>query len=312
MTSDIEVCRQALAEHSKSFNLASKLLPRYCRDHAAVVYAWCRRADDAVDFSTGSEQLNALTQLREELKSIYAGAAQSEVTLRAFQQVVQHCAIPIQYPDDLLKGMQMDVENYRYQSLDDILLYSYRVASTVGLMMSHVMGVSAAGALRHAAHLGLGMQLTNICRDVLEDWQRQRLYLPNELLARYGSPDLGKHLGKNLPEHGRLACRSALQDLLRLAARYYASGDDGLPYLSARCAISVGAARRVYSAIGSQIAEQSYDVLAPRAVVPRRKKLILCGAAVLRTLSDYLVRGRRRFEPVLLETVSFDANIVSL
>ena len=182
----IEHCAEIIRYHSKSFSLASRLLPAAVRRRAVVVYAWCRRADDAVDHAPPGYQLEALQRLRRELGEVYGGRQLDDPVLSSFQSVVRECGIHRAYTDELIDGMAMDVAGTRYDSMDTFLLYCFRVAGTVGLMMSHVMGLRDEGAVRYAAHLGMAMQMTNICRDVLEDWQRQRLYIPEELLAARG------------------------------------------------------------------------------------------------------------------------------
>jgi phytoene synthase len=312
MSDEVFTPRASIERHSKSFALASRLRPERAAGDAALVYAWCRRADDAIDEEGAEPPAQALIRLRRELDAIYAGTAQQDPVLCAFQGVVRDSNIPWQYPADLLAGMEMDVADRAYDSLDDLLLYCYRVASTVGLMMCHVMGVSDPVALRHAAHLGLGMQLTNICRDVHEDFQRGRVYLPGELLARHGATELRADLGKPFPGGAVGACRGALQELLAVADSYYVSSDAGLEYLSWRCAVAVNAARRIYSAIGDQIAGQAWDVLGPRAVVPTSHKLGLCAQAALSTLTRRWWRLRPRFAAVPLQTVQHGSELIRL
>jgi 15-cis-phytoene synthase len=304
--------RASIERHSKSFALASRLLPERAAHGAALVYAWCRRADDAIDESSAESPAQALGRLRRELDAVYTGAPSPDPVLSAFRSVVRASSIPRKYPADLLDGMEMDVAGQAYATLDDLLVYCYRVASTVGLMMCHVMGVSDGVALRHAAHLGLGMQLTNICRDVHEDFRRGRLYLPDEALARHGAGGLRTDLGGPFPASALGACRGTLQELLAVADRYYASSDLGLEYLSWRCALAVNAARRIYSAIGSQVARQGWDVLGPRAVVPTSYKLGLCAQAALSTLSQRWWRLRPGFAAVSLQTVQHETELIPL
>jgi 15-cis-phytoene synthase len=275
VTEALDLCRTSIARHSKSFALASRILPPVQRDCAAVVYAWCRRADDAIDLVPVAEQASALSRLRQELLAVYGGEALSDPTLSEFQRVVDHCRIPLRYPSELLDGMEMDAVGHEYGSWDDLLLYCYRVASTVGLMMCHVMGVRSDQALPHAIDLGIAMQLTNIARDVKEDWQRGRLYLPDELLLEHGLPRLREHLDGPLLPHHRDRLKPALRELLEVADRYYASSDRGLVYLSQRNALGVAAARWIYSEIGRKIAANGHDVLARRAIVPTHRKLAL-------------------------------------
>jgi 15-cis-phytoene synthase len=277
--------RASIERHSRSFALASRLLPPHVGTNAAVVYAWCRRADDAIDLAGAETAERALVRLRRELGELYDGPAPADPVLSAFRAVLREKGIPWQYPADLLAGMEMDVRGQRYERLEDLLVYCYRVAATVGLMMCHVMGVNDAAALEPAAHLGLAMQLTNICRDVQEDWQLGRLYLPDELLARYGVGGLATRLGTPLSGAAAAGCRGAVRDLLDIAERYYASSDTGLGHLSWRCALGVNAARRIYSAIGTELARQDWDVRAPRAVVSGPRKLWYCVQAAATVLS---------------------------
>lgn len=304
--------RASIERHSKSFALASRLLPRQAGENAAIVYAWCRRADDAIDESSAESPEQALVRLRHELGELYTDGAPADAVLTAFRGVLRETGIPWQYPADLLAGMEMDVAGHEYERFEDLLVYCYRVASTVGLMMCHVMGVSHTAALRHAAHLGLAMQLTNICRDVREDWQRGRLYLPDELLARHGLRGLGRRRGQPFPDDAVDGCRGAIADLLAIADRYYASSDAGLEYLSWRCALGVNAARRIYCAIGSELARERWDVRAPRAVVPTARKLWLCAQALGSTLGRRLLPMHRPFEPISLHTVQHGTDLIPL
>ena len=269
------LARATIEHHSKSFAVASKLLPADQRTDAQVLYAYCRRADDAVDEAPVGEQAARLSALRAELDDVYAGAKLADPLLRAFAEVVQRCAVPREYFEELLAGMEMDVVGVSYHEERTLLRYCYRVAGTVGLMMCHVMGVRDDRALRHAAHLGIAMQLTNIARDVLEDWQRGRLYLPDELLSRHGVADLRSHLGETFPQATRDAVALAVRQLLAQADDYYASGLAGLPLLSLRSAFGVRTAAYVYRAIGARLRELRCDPLAGRAFVTTQHKLWL-------------------------------------
>lgn len=330
------IARATIAKHSKSFALASRLLDTRMRDQTAVVYTWCRRADDAIDeielgtkksarscfdlvqpADNGSKEERArscfdlvqpadneemarscfdrvqadtssvqvarlrLTRLHAELAGAYVGGAVDPV-LAAFGDVCRERAIPVLYPAELLAGMAMDVAESRYATMADLRLYCWRVAGVVGLMMTHVFGVRDDRALVHAAHLGIAMQLTNICRDVAEDWQRGRLYVPDDVLARHGAGGLAGELGRELPASARAPLASCLRELLGVADRYYASGDRGLSALPWRAALAVKAASNVYRAIGGRIAATGYDVTAGRAVVSTSGKLARVAAAAMR------------------------------
>lgn len=277
-----QLARATIAHHSKSFALASRLLGARVRDQTSIVYTWCRRADDAIDergAASPEELAPILATLASDLDRAYAGTA-SDPMLAAFGEVARARAIPRHYPDELIAGMAMDAAATRYATVDDVIVYSWRVAGVVGLMMSHVFGLADDRALVHAAHLGIAMQLTNICRDVAEDWERGRLYLPDDLLARHGAGGLAALLGRALPASAHAAIARVIGELLALADRYYRSGDRGIRDLPWRAALAVMAARRVYAAIGGRIEQRGCDVTAGRAVVPGRAKLALVGAAL--------------------------------
>jgi phytoene synthase len=281
-----QICARTLARHSKSFALAGKLLPPDQRRDAAVLYTYCRLVDDRIDLADPADQPEALKELLSTLDSVYRGDEQADVRLRAFQEVVQRRGVPREYPEALLEGMGMDTAGAQYQTLDELLLYCHRVAGVVGLMMCHVLGVSDSRALRNAAHLGIAMQLTNICRDVAEDWQRGRLYLPLSMLRACGPKALnGLRLGP-LPREARDSIRTVIRQLLAEADRFYASGDAGAWALPWRAAFSVRAARWIYSAIGGRILRADYDLFSMRAVVSQAQKLTLVLRAAFRTARE--------------------------
>ena len=279
MSNALAASRQIIAVHSKSFAFASRLLPRTARDRAVIVYAWCRRADDAVDLATTAKGHAAVDALRREIDAIYAGDRLDDPILGAFQEVTRTCRIPRLYPEELLAGLDMDVEGTRYDAMPVLLRYCYRVAGTVGLMMCHVLGVRAEAATHHAVHLGVAMQLTNICRDVAEDWERGRLYLPADLLAAYDGAWVADALGGAFPPAARAPVARATAALLDLAEAYYRSGDAGIPALAWRSALAIRTARHVYAAIGARIRAQGCDPMAGRAFVPGRAKLHLAARA---------------------------------
>lgn len=282
----VRAAQATLAAGSKSFALAGRWLPRGVREDAAVLYAWCRRADDAVDLAPPAQHGAALASLTREMHEVYGRATVNDPMLRALRDVVRRHGIPRSCFDELIEGLAMDARGQTYQTLDQLLVYCDRVAGTVGLMMAHAMGVHAVAPLARAVDLGRAMQLTNICRDVAEDAARGRLYVPLEMLGPGGeaSPAAGFDLG-----HPFL--RSAVAALLARADGLYASGRQGLAALPLRCAMAIAAAAAVYQAIGHQIARWGFDVRRGRSVVPGWKKLLLASGAVARTLAVRIARA---------------------
>lgn len=273
---------RVMSHHSKSFSLAAKLLPPRCRDAIAVVYAYCRHVDDAIDLAPHDERPAALARLRVELDEIYSGVSASP-----FASVVRAFDIPRVYPEELIEGMAMDVARTTYRTLDELLRYCYRVAGVVGLMLCHVMGVRDVRALRNAAHLGIAMQLTNICRDVAEDEADGRSYLP--------------------------VATPSVPLLLDEADRYYRSADLGILALSFRCALAVRAARLIYSAIGAELRRRNCDPYLGRAVVPSYKKLLLVLLALVLTVAELPRRmTQRRVFSAPDRTLGFPHDVVPI
>ncbi len=272
-------CKETIKNNSRSFYWASRLFPKHLGNDAVALYAWCRRADDAIDDSLPEHRPAALDRLRAEVQSVYNGTPQTDSALIAFADVVSRRQIPMEYPLELLLGMEMDVVGTTYRTFDELLLYCHRVAGVVGLMMSHVMGVKSEKALVSAAHLGIAMQLTNICRDVAEDWYLGRIYIPKDVLTE---KDPGKDVFPQSMSPKRIgsaelarATPPSVKHLLIEAQDFYQKGRRGLPALSWRCRWAVDAAQRIYSDIGRVLAKQGFNPMVGRAIVPGWRKFLL-------------------------------------
>lgn len=198
----------------------------------------------------------------------------------------------------------MDARGTRYNSLKELLLYCYRVAGTVGLMMSHVMGLRDESALKHAADLGIGMQLTNIARDIIEDAAMGRIYLPLSWLQEAQIPAAEVAA----PEYREKLAMLSLR-LLREADRYYRSGDAGLWYLSFRSACAVSAARQVYSEIGSLLLRKGARAWDQRIYVTGSLKLWVVIQGVLSLLRSVPGRLSRPWFPAPLRIVWKYSNV---
>ena len=181
---DLEHCRAAIRTGSLSFHSASKLLPARVRDPALALYAFCRLADDEVDEGRAKER--AVLTLQERLDLAYRGTPRNAPEDRAFAAIIERFEMPRALPEALLEGLAWDSLERRYESLSEVRSYSARVASAVGAMMCVLMEVRDPHALSRACDLGVGMQLTNIARDVGEDARAGRLYLPLDWFAQAG------------------------------------------------------------------------------------------------------------------------------
>jgi phytoene synthase len=279
-------CRQWIRHHSKSFYLSSLLLPARVRQGSWALYAFCRRADDAVDeVDDGSLGMRRVEGLRRRLDAVYEGRAPDDPIDRAFAQVVERHQIPRALPEALLAGMEMDARGQHYHSDEELLTYCFRVASTVGLMMTRIMGCSDELAYTRAADLGVAMQLTNIARDVGEDARRGRVYLPGSLLGELGS-DENQVLAAARSGEAPAPVREAVKRLLQRADAHYRAADLGVPLLPRSCRFAIASSRLIYSAIGDAIAQNSYDSIRQRAYVPLPKKLWLVARAMGALLSS--------------------------
>lgn len=253
--------RESMRRHARTFSLAAAFLPADRRDEAAVLYALCRRIDDLGD-EDGDRV--GLERLRAELE----GRAEPSPLVAAFLEICGRTGVPIGPALHLIDGVVSDLGTVRMDDDAALLRYCYRVAGTVGLLMCAVLGVDDRAAWPHAVDLGIGMQLTNICRDVLEDAGRGRVYLPTDRLRAEGVAPEDLIAGTADPR----AVARVVRDLLSLADRYYASGDEGLSYLPARTRLAIRVASRTYRAIGDELARRDHDALAGRAVVPAHRK----------------------------------------
>jgi phytoene synthase len=280
VASDLAHCRALLAAGSKSFSAASLLLPRRVRDDAAVFYAFCRVADDAVDLS--DDPTAAVEGLRARLDRIFAAAAgrgtvDDDPVDRALTRVIAAHDLPRAPFDALIDGFVWDAGDRTYETESDTIAYSVRVAATIGVVMTYLMGVRDAATLARACDLGIAMQLTNIARDVGEDCRRGRVYLPATWLREAGvDPQTMGRTPRFTPELGRVVAR-----LLDRADELYRRSEIGILDLPRDCRASIRAARIVYADIGRVIRARGCDSVTTRASTTTLRKVWLLGLALL-------------------------------
>jgi phytoene synthase len=266
-----ERARLATARGSKSFYFATRFFPREVAEAAYAVYWFCRTTDDLVDEATAPPDLDGW---RRSLSLALEGRATGDEVLDTFGAVVRRYSIPPRYAFELIDGVEMDLVKSEYADFDELRLYCYRVASTVGLMMMHVVGFDGAPHAE-AIHMGVAMQLTNILRDVGEDLRRGRVYLPQQELARFGVSREDLAAGRRTE-----AFRALMDFQIARARRFYELGRAGLPFLHSRGRFAVDLASRIYARILNRIEASGYDVFERRAVVSRREKYWIATQAV--------------------------------
>ncbi|WP_181702703.1 phytoene/squalene synthase family protein [Chthonobacter albigriseus] len=245
-----------IAAGSSSFAAAARLLDPATRRNAVLLYTWCRHCDDVIDgqFLGGPGRAYAgspadrLARLEEQTRRAYVGPPPDDPAFQAFSEVSRGVGLPMSYPLEHLAGYRMDVEGRSYGTLDDLLLYCWRVAGVVGVMMSMTMGRRQSQTLDRAADLGIAFQLTNIARDVVEDALTGRVYLPRLWLEDAGIP------ADRLADPAyREPLAGVVARLLDAAEPYYASARLGLSHLPLRSAWAIGTALDVYRAIGVKV-----------------------------------------------------------
>lgn len=256
---------EVIRKHSQSFSTAALLLPAKIRGDAQRLYAWCRWCDDAVDnaedVQTAQQRLN---QLRHDVDAIFAGEPTTHAASQWLASIVRQYPIPREIFHDLLDGMEMDIHHQPIVNVTELELYCYRAAGTVGIMMAHLLGASHQAALEKAKSLGIAMQMTNIARDVREDQERGRCYLPKTWLEGLGTESTSSSLSP---------ISSAVKQLLDTAEEYYNLGFAGLKDLPQDVRPAIWLAAKLYREIGIGIARTNYQVMDGRYVVPRIRKL---------------------------------------
>jgi 15-cis-phytoene synthase len=273
---DLDACQALLANGSRTFLAASRLLPRAVREPACALYAFCRLADDEVDGQIGggaptgeAGDGGAVARLRERLARVYAGRPLDEAADRALAVVVRRFEIPALLPEALIEGFEWDAAGRHYETLADVQNYAARVAGTVGAMMALLMGVRTPTGLARACDLGVAMQLSNIARDVGEDARLGRLYLPRQWLREAGvDPDALLAAPQHSPALGQV-----VQRLLREADALYQRVDAGVATLPLGCRPGINAARFLYAQIGLEVERRGLNPIDSRAVVSKRRKL---------------------------------------
>lgn len=249
--------QRVLETHARSFRLAQPFLPKDARQDAALVYAFCRAVDDIADEHGDARDLQRVQQ---ELR----GASPPRAIVAAYLDVAARRGIAPAAALDLVEGMLSDLDPRGVRVADDaaLLHYCYQAAGTVGLMMAPLMGARHDAARAPAQALGDAMQLTNICRDVREDAERGRVYLPLSRLRAHGA-DHDDVLRGQKPA----AVFAVVRELLALAETLYARADEGLVLLPPRARFTTLLAKHLYRGIGRAVLARGEAALTSRTSV---------------------------------------------
>lgn len=272
--------RQARAitrQYAKTFYFASNFLPLEKRLAAYSVYAICRISDESVDGQTDSSKEKRLHEIKDDIALAYHGPSFKNPLLLAFRQTVISYKIPKQYFDDLLLGMEMDLTKHRYRNFDELYLYCYRVAGVVGLIILKILGSSHAQAPKHAVELGVAMQLTNILRDIKEDYILNRIYLPEDEMKRFNVTENHICLEK-LDDN----FKALMEFQIKRANEFYKQSERGIKMITSRdCRLVVKLMKNMYASILKVIIKNKYDVFSQRAHINFLQKIIIYLKTVL-------------------------------
>ncbi|MCS7252080.1 MAG: squalene/phytoene synthase family protein [Thermoflexus sp.] len=261
-----EACERIIRQHSRTFHWASALLPAPKRQATRALYAFCRVADDIVDAPQGDPSAELARWRRIALEE---PPPEDEPIALAWTDVRIRYRIPKRYAEQLLDTLSQDLQRTRYETFEELAGYCYGVASTVGLMSMHIIGFSDPVIVPYAVRLGVALQLTNILRDVGEDWQRGRLYLPLEELQAFG-------LSEEDIETGRVdeRWRNFMAFQIARVHRLYEEALPGVMGLNPDGRLAIAAAAELYRGILEDIERHDFDVFRRRAHLSRVTMLI--------------------------------------
>ena len=280
LTDAYEECRLITKREAKNFFYAFITLPAAKRRAIYAAYAFCRYCDDAVDEVASPEAKQAaLVNLTDRLDDAYQRQPEGPV-FTALAHTAQIYDIPQRYFQDVIRGVEMDLANNRYQTYEELRLYCYRVASVVGLICLQIFGYRHPKAVEYAVDLGLAMQLTNILRDVQEDMARDRIYLPIEEIRSLRI--LGRGYLRN--EVRNDAQRRLIAFQVQRAQALFQNGAKLLPYLSIRSRACPAVLAAIYTRILRRIASNDYNVFGGRISLSSREKLLVMTTTWLKSL----------------------------
>jgi phytoene synthase len=281
-------CEKVTKTHAKSFYFAAKFLPKRKRRAVYPIYAFCRHVDDEIDeIGDGdeSEAVRAVEKWKRKLEQVFESKNQKandtvesenqkpktenqNLVFTAWNDLLKTYKIPRNLPLELMQGVLMDTQIKRYETFNELYIYCYRVAATVGLMSSEILGYSDKIALRHDEAMGVAMQLTNILRDVKEDAAINRIYLPQEDLRKFDVSEnqiFAGEINENFIE--------LMKFQIARAREFYREGEKGIGLLEKDSRFTVLLASRIYSRILGEIERQNYDVFARRASTTFSQKI---------------------------------------
>ena len=275
-------CTAITRAEARNFYFGFILLPRERRRGIHALYAFSRLCDDSVDGAEGAEEKAAAVRARwHDVERAYTGAVPADdPVLVALADAIRRFGIPRGPMDALVDGVEMDLHTDRYPDWPSLKRYCDRVAGAVGVLSLHVFGFRDPAAVGHAEDLGVAMQVVNIMRDVQEDAQRGRIYLPADDMAAHGV-DEADVLGDRMTP----GAAALMQQQADRAREYFAGGHMLLPLLDLRARMCVQMLAALYEDILARIEDRGYDYTRGRVSLPGRRKAALMARSVARAVT---------------------------
>ncbi len=278
MSDPLSQAKSTFKAHARTFSLAARFLPRQRYDAVARLYAFCRELDDLADAGPAGINHDQLLGIRQD---ICCGESR-DLAVQDMLALQQQFSIPTTLVVDFIDTLIEDQYPRQLQSVDDLVRFAYGVASTVGLMMCHIFGVHDKRALPFAVDLGVAMQMSNVARDILEDAERGRIYIPADLTP-------GQVTCRGLLDADQIQRQRAYTGatrLLGIADEYYASASMGYGYLPRAVRHAIKVAARLYQAIGDKIVANPQDYWQQRTVIPADQKCWLIADLFVQRLRE--------------------------
>ncbi|MFW9964703.1 MAG: phytoene/squalene synthase family protein [Candidatus Sifarchaeia archaeon] len=265
-----ECCMSLFKIHARSFYFASRYLDENDRRAFSALYAFCRLADDFADeIDIPPEAIEyELDALKDIVERMHQGEIFDHPVLRAFGDTMEKYKIPTKYLNELIEGVRMDTNLREIITVEELETYCYNVASTVGVMLCYIMRATDPNTIERAIDLGKALQITNILRDIDEDFQNGRIYLPLETRQQF-------RVTRDAFEKRKVDSnfKWLIKHHIAMANSYYTKAEIGIQDLPPGGAFTVKVASRVYAEIMNEIKKMDYDVFKKRAIVPKWKKL---------------------------------------
>jgi len=257
------------ASYAKTFYTASLFLDRDKRYAAYSIYAVCRISDNAVDDPKETQIAKKQAEkIKNDIETAYGQDELRDPLLKAFRETTTFYNIPKQYFDELLQGISLDLTKNRYNDFKELYDYCYKVAGVVGLMMLKIFGSKDPLAQKHAIEMGVAMQLTNILRDIREDFERGRIYLPQDEMKQFNIVERSIS-----GEETDARTQAFLSFQIERARDYYNRASTGIDMIAdKRCAFVACIMKDMYAGILGQIEKNGYNVFKKRAYVPFTRK----------------------------------------